>query len=98
MRLISSGQHHATFEFGDLQVVSLRDGYIDMPPTRLRDEDGRTLDELPAAVPLAGDNLPARLLPVSCFFDHGSLPLHLQPAAYVRTISGRCPFRGACQA
>lgn len=65
MRLISSGRHHATFEFGDLQVISLRDGYIDMPPTRLRDEDGRTLDELPAAVPLAGDNL---RLSVNAFF------------------------------
>ncbi|MEV5965465.1 MBL fold metallo-hydrolase [Kribbella sp. NPDC051952] len=65
MRLTSSGRHHATFEFGDLQVISLRDGYIDMPPTRLRDEDGHTLDELPAAVPLAGDNL---RLSVNAFF------------------------------
>ncbi|TYK53567.1 MBL fold metallo-hydrolase [Actinomadura decatromicini] len=65
MRLISSGRHHARFEFGDLQVVSLRDGYIDMPPTRLRDEDGRTLGELPAAVPLVDDNL---RLSVNAFF------------------------------
>jgi len=65
MRLVSSGRLHATFEFGDLRVVSLRDGYIDMPPTRLRDEDGRPLAELPAAVPLAGDNL---RLSVNAFF------------------------------
>ncbi|MFI8460775.1 MBL fold metallo-hydrolase [Kitasatospora sp. NPDC085464] len=65
MRLISCGRHHATFEFGDLQVTSLRDGYIDMPPTRLRGEDGRTLDVLPPAVPLAGDNL---RLSVNAFF------------------------------
>ncbi|MFD5467584.1 MBL fold metallo-hydrolase [Kitasatospora sp. NPDC127059] len=65
MRLISSGPHHATFEFGDLQVTSLRDGYIDMPPTRLRDEDGCPLDELPATVPLVGDNL---RLSVNAFF------------------------------
>ncbi|MFC5185204.1 MBL fold metallo-hydrolase [Actinomadura harenae] len=57
MRLLSTGRLHATFELGDLRVVSLRDGYIDMPPTRLRDEDGCALAELPAAVPLAGDNL-----------------------------------------
>ncbi|MFB8006078.1 MBL fold metallo-hydrolase [Nocardia sp. NPDC056000] len=57
MRLISSGRHHARFEFGELQVISLRDGYIDMPPTRLRDEQGRTLPVLPVAVPLVGDNL-----------------------------------------
>ncbi|NJP92586.1 MBL fold metallo-hydrolase [Nonomuraea sp. FMUSA5-5] len=65
MRLISSGRHHATFAFGELRVTSLRDGYIDMPPTRLRGEDGRPLAELPAAVPLAGDNL---RLSVNAFF------------------------------
>ncbi|MFI6213472.1 MBL fold metallo-hydrolase [Nocardia brasiliensis] len=65
MRLISSGRHHATFEFGELQVVSLRDGYIDMPPTRLRGEDGCPLDALPAAVPLVGANL---RLAVNAFF------------------------------
>ncbi|MGA5823324.1 MBL fold metallo-hydrolase [Kitasatospora sp. NPDC094028] len=65
MRLISTGRHHATFEFGDLQVVSLRDGYIDMPPTRLRGKDGRPLDVLPPTVPLAGDNL---RLSVNAFF------------------------------
>ncbi|MEV6213314.1 MBL fold metallo-hydrolase [Nocardia sp. NPDC051833] len=65
MRLISTGRHHATFEFGDLHVISLRDGYIDMPPTRLRDEDGRPLPVLPTAVPLAGDNL---RLSVNAFF------------------------------
>ncbi|MFJ9455290.1 MBL fold metallo-hydrolase [Kitasatospora sp. NPDC101447] len=65
MRLISCGRHHATFEFGDLQVTSLRDGYIDMPPTRLRGVDGRALDVLPPAVPLAGDNL---RLSVNAFF------------------------------
>ncbi|WP_433590527.1 MBL fold metallo-hydrolase [Nocardia sp. CA-145437] len=65
MRLISSGRHHAAFEFGDLQVISLRDGYIDMPPTRLRDEDGRPLPQLPTAVPLVGDNL---RLSVNAFF------------------------------
>ncbi|NUR24452.1 MAG: MBL fold metallo-hydrolase [Catenulispora sp.] len=65
MRLISSGRLYAGFAFGDLQVVSLRDGYIDMPPTRLRDEGGRPLAELPAVVPLAGGNL---RLSVNAFF------------------------------
>ncbi|GAA1408651.1 MBL fold metallo-hydrolase [Kitasatospora putterlickiae] len=57
MRVLSNGRLHTTFEFGDLRVVSLRDGYIDMPPTRLRGEDGCALGELPAAVPLADGNL-----------------------------------------
>ncbi|MEV6280254.1 MBL fold metallo-hydrolase [Nocardia sp. NPDC051832] len=65
MRFISSGRHHAVFEFGDLRVVSLRDGYIDMPPSRLRDEEGCALAELPAVVPLTGDNL---RLAVNAFF------------------------------
>ncbi|WP_433578360.1 MBL fold metallo-hydrolase [Nocardia brasiliensis] len=65
MRLISTGGHHARFEFGDLQVISLRDGYIDMPPTRLRGADGCPLEELPAGVPLVGANL---RLAVNAFF------------------------------
>jgi glyoxylase-like metal-dependent hydrolase (beta-lactamase superfamily II) len=52
MRPISSGRHHTTFEFGDLTVTSLRDGYVDMPPTRLRDEHGQALTEVPDGVPL----------------------------------------------
>ncbi|MEU0870740.1 MBL fold metallo-hydrolase [Nocardia brasiliensis] len=65
MRLISSGRHHASFEFGELQVISLRDGYIDMPPARLRGEDGCPLEELPASVPLVDANL---RLAVNAFF------------------------------
>ncbi|MFD7734752.1 MBL fold metallo-hydrolase [Kitasatospora phosalacinea] len=57
MHLLSSGRLHATFAFGNLQVAALRDGYIDMPPTRLRREDGRPFDTLPPAVPLVDDNL-----------------------------------------
>ncbi|CDR10095.1 MBL fold metallo-hydrolase [Streptomyces iranensis] len=57
MRLISNGKLHATFEFGDLRVISLRDGYVDMPPTRLRDETGRPLDTVPHTVPLVEGNL-----------------------------------------
>ncbi|WP_328473381.1 MBL fold metallo-hydrolase [Streptomyces sp. NBC_00448] len=57
MRLTSSGPLHATFEFGDLRVISLRDGYIDMPPARLRDESGGPFDTLPDTVPLVDGNL-----------------------------------------
>ncbi|MCF2530790.1 MBL fold metallo-hydrolase [Yinghuangia soli] len=65
MRLLSTGRHHAAFAFGDLQVIALRDGYIDMPPTRLRDACGCPLAELPTAVPLVGGNL---RLSVNAFF------------------------------
>jgi hypothetical protein len=57
MRLISSGRHHAPFAFGELTVTSLRDGYVDMPPTRLRDASGHTLKQLPDTVPLVDGNL-----------------------------------------
>ncbi|MFD7794738.1 MBL fold metallo-hydrolase [Streptomyces sp. NPDC059759] len=65
MHLASNGPHHAVFEFGDLRVVSLRDGYVDMPPTRLRDENNRPLDELPDTVPLIDGSL---RLSVNAFF------------------------------
>lgn len=57
MRFISGGQQHARFQFGELQVLALRDGYIDVPPTRLRDETGKPLDVVPDIVPLAEGNL-----------------------------------------
>jgi glyoxylase-like metal-dependent hydrolase (beta-lactamase superfamily II) len=57
MQLISRGHQYAVFEFGALQVTSLRDGYVDMPPTRLRDEHRNTLTELPDSVSLVGGNL-----------------------------------------
>ncbi|GHH13226.1 MBL fold metallo-hydrolase [Streptomyces gardneri] len=57
MRPVSRGRLHTTFEFGDLQVTSLRDGYVDMSPTLLRDEKGDVLDELPGAVPLVDGSL-----------------------------------------
>ncbi|MFJ1551891.1 MBL fold metallo-hydrolase [Streptomyces sp. NPDC088246] len=57
MRLTSSGRRYATFAFGDLTVTSLRDGHVDMPPTRLRDKNGHPLAELPDTVPLVGGNL-----------------------------------------
>jgi glyoxylase-like metal-dependent hydrolase (beta-lactamase superfamily II) len=57
MRFISGGRHHALFDFGDLQVVCLRDGYLDVPPTQLRDETDSPLAPIPPTVPLANGNL-----------------------------------------
>ncbi|WP_218132266.1 MBL fold metallo-hydrolase [Variovorax sp. YR634] len=57
MRRIASGRHHASFEFGDLKIIALRDGYVDMPPTRLRQKSGDTFDTLPANIPLVGGQL-----------------------------------------
>jgi glyoxylase-like metal-dependent hydrolase (beta-lactamase superfamily II) len=57
MKSIARGEHYTSFEFGDLVIVSLRDGYIDMPPSRLRNEFDEPLDPLPDGVPLVGGNL-----------------------------------------
>jgi hypothetical protein len=54
---IGHGQHYTSFEFGDLTLVSLKDGYVDMPPSRLRDESGKPPDSLPDTVPLVDGNL-----------------------------------------
>jgi len=57
MKLIASGPNHASFAFGDLKVVALRDGYVDMPPTRLRQVSGRAFKTVPAGVALVGGQL-----------------------------------------
>ncbi len=57
MKLIAKGQNYASFDFGDLKVVALRDGYVDMPPTRLRRESGGVFDTVPAGVHLVGGQL-----------------------------------------
>jgi len=54
---VAHGEHYTSFEFGDLVILSLRDGYIDMPPSRLRNESGEPLDPVPDAVPLVDGNL-----------------------------------------
>lgn len=46
-----SGVHHASYRMGALTITSLRDGYVDMPPTRLRQPGDRPFgDDLPAQV------------------------------------------------
>jgi glyoxylase-like metal-dependent hydrolase (beta-lactamase superfamily II) len=57
MKSVAHGEHYTSFEFGDLVIVSLRDGYVDMPPSRLRNESDEPLDPLPDTVPLIGGNL-----------------------------------------
>ncbi|CAJ0853275.1 hypothetical protein R20233_00119 [Ralstonia sp. LMG 32965] len=57
MKLISQGQRYAAFEFGDVQIVALRDGYIDVPTTRLCQASGEPLDTLPASVPVVNGQL-----------------------------------------
>lgn len=36
MERITSGEYYASYKFGSLTLTSLRDGYVDMPTTRLR--------------------------------------------------------------
>ncbi|MGE8943019.1 MBL fold metallo-hydrolase [Leptospira interrogans] len=53
MKLIKSGTNFARYEMGRLTIVALRDGYVDMPPSRLRQQDNRPFDaDLPNQIPL----------------------------------------------
>ena len=53
MKLIKSGINFARYEMGDQTIVALRDGYVDMPPSRLRQEGNRPFGaDLPQQVPL----------------------------------------------
>lgn len=58
MRKTESGKRFARFALGDLTVVALRDGYIDMPTSRLRRESGCTFgSNLPTQVELVDGKL-----------------------------------------
>ena len=58
MQRISSGDLHACYKIGALSISSLRDGYVDMPPTRLRQPGDKVFaDDLPRQVRLVDGNL-----------------------------------------
>ncbi len=58
MRRIGAGTDFVRYAIGDLVVVALRDGYVDMPPTRLRQENDQPFGaDLPAQVALVEGRL-----------------------------------------
>src|SRR6476659_8967889 len=58
MQRSSSGDNHTSYKIGSLTMTSLRDGYVDMPPTRLRQPWNRVFgDDLPRQVRLVDGNL-----------------------------------------
>ena len=58
MKKIESGRGFARFTLGELTVVALRDGYIDMPTSRLRQDGDRTFGpNLPQQVELVDGKL-----------------------------------------
>lgn len=58
MQRSSSGDHHASYRFGALTLTALRDGYVDMPPTRLRQPGDKVFgDAMPKQVCLVDGNL-----------------------------------------
>jgi glyoxylase-like metal-dependent hydrolase (beta-lactamase superfamily II) len=58
MKRISFGDNHASYEIGALTLTSLRDGYVDMPVSRLRQPGNRAFGaDLPRNVHLEDGNL-----------------------------------------
>jgi glyoxylase-like metal-dependent hydrolase (beta-lactamase superfamily II) len=58
MQRSSSGDNYASYGIGALTMTSLRDGYVDMPPTRLRQPGNKVFgDELPPQLRLVEGNL-----------------------------------------
>lgn len=58
MQRTSSGDHHASYKVGAVTLTALRDGHVDMPPTRLRQAGNREFgDDLPPQVRLVDGNL-----------------------------------------
>lgn len=57
LKRTASGTNFARYELGDLTVVALRDGHVDMPPGRLRQPGGHPFGaDMPAQVTLVGGN------------------------------------------
>jgi len=58
MKSITSGELYSTYELGGLRITSLRDGYVDMPVTRLRQAGDKTFgDQLPDEITLVDGQL-----------------------------------------
>ena len=58
MQQLDAGNDHARFALGNLIVVALRDGYVDLPASRLRQPGDRAFaSDLPEQVTLVGGQL-----------------------------------------
>lgn len=57
MKRIAAGRNYVSWHFGELKIVALRDGHVDMPPARLRQMNGEALGALPPGMPLADGKL-----------------------------------------
>jgi glyoxylase-like metal-dependent hydrolase (beta-lactamase superfamily II) len=58
MERIASGDHHASYKLGGLTLTSLRDGYVDMPVTRLRKPRNTIFEnDRPSQIPLVDGKL-----------------------------------------
>ncbi|WP_313170940.1 MBL fold metallo-hydrolase, partial [Massilia oculi] len=57
MKRIAAGRNYVSWQFGELKIVALRDGHVDMPPARLRQVNGEALGALPPGMPLADGKL-----------------------------------------
>jgi len=58
LKRTASGTNFARYEFGDVTVIALRDGYVDMPPSRLRQAGDRPFgSDMPARVKLVDGHL-----------------------------------------
>lgn len=58
MKRRDSGTNYVRFEMGELTVIALRDGYVDMPPSRLRQAGDRPFgSDLPKEIELVNGRL-----------------------------------------
>jgi glyoxylase-like metal-dependent hydrolase (beta-lactamase superfamily II) len=58
MKKLNSGTNFARYQLGDLVVIALRDGYVDLPTDRLRKADGSVFgDDLPDQLDLVNGKL-----------------------------------------
>jgi len=54
---INSGANFVHYKLGELEIYSLSDGYIDMPVSRLRQQNGMPFNEIPEQIELVNGKL-----------------------------------------
>lgn len=57
MKRLASGTNYVRYGLGEIEVIALRDGYIDMPTDRLRQAGNKPFEELPDQVELVDGRL-----------------------------------------
>jgi glyoxylase-like metal-dependent hydrolase (beta-lactamase superfamily II) len=92
MHPIASGELYRTYTLGDLRITALRDGYVDMPTGRLRQNGDKPFGEdLPDQVTLVGGQLRLSVNAFTIDDGHGIILIDTGASNAWHPTMGRLP-------